>query len=46
MVLLSVFAVVVLIAGPGAWGPFGPLLLAGTVMTAIERIVIGVRRLA
>jgi hypothetical protein len=46
MVLLSVFAVVVLIAGPGAWRPFGPLLLAGTVLTAIERIVVGVRRLA
>jgi CDP-diacylglycerol--glycerol-3-phosphate 3-phosphatidyltransferase len=46
MVLLAVFAVAVLIAGPGGWGPFGPLLLAGTVLTAIERIVVGVRRLA
>jgi CDP-diacylglycerol---glycerol-3-phosphate 3-phosphatidyltransferase len=46
MVLLSIFAVAVLVVGPGAWGPFGPLLLVGTVLTAVERIVVGVRRLA
>jgi CDP-diacylglycerol--glycerol-3-phosphate 3-phosphatidyltransferase len=46
MALLSVFAVAVFVAGSAAWGPFGPLLLAGTILTAVERIVIGVRRLA
>ena len=30
MALLSIFAVAVLIAGPDAWWPFGPLLVAGT----------------
>lgn len=45
MALLSVFAVAVLIAGAGAWGAFGPLLLAGTVLTGVERVVVGVRRL-
>ena len=44
MVLLAVFAVVVFVVGPAAWGPFGPLLLAGTILTAIERIVVGIRR--
>ena len=43
MVMLAAFAVAVLLVGPGAWGPFGPLLLAGTILTAIERIVIGIR---
>ncbi|HEV8545218.1 MAG TPA: hypothetical protein VGQ64_02935 [Candidatus Limnocylindrales bacterium] len=46
MALLSVFAVAALVAGPAAWGPFGPLLLIGTTLTAIERIVVGIRRLA
>lgn len=46
MALLAVCAVAALIAGPDAWGPFGPLLLLGTVLTAAERIVVGVRRLA
>ena len=46
MILLAVFAVAVLIVGPEAWGPFGPLLLAGTILTAVERIVVGIRRLA
>ncbi len=45
MVLLSTFAIIVLIAGPQAWWPFGPILLVGTILTAAERIVIGVRRL-
>jgi archaetidylinositol phosphate synthase len=43
MVMLAAFAVAVFIIGPQAWGPFGPLLLAGTILTAIERIVIGIR---
>jgi phosphatidylglycerophosphate synthase len=43
MVMLAAFAVAVFIVGPGAWGPFGPLLLGGTILTAIERIVIGIR---
>lgn len=46
MVLLSVFAVAALVAGPTAWGPFGPLLVIGTILTAVERIVVGIRRLA
>ena len=46
MALLSVFAVAAFVAGSGAWAWFGPLLLAGTVLTLIERIVVGVRRLA
>ena len=29
MVLLSVGALAVIIVGPAAWGPFGPLLLLG-----------------
>jgi phosphatidylglycerophosphate synthase len=46
MVLLAVFAVAAFIVGPDAWGPFGPLLLVGTALTAVERIVVGIRRLA
>ena len=46
MALLSVFAVGAFVAGSGAWAWFGPLLLVGTVVTLIERIVVGVRRLA
>jgi CDP-diacylglycerol--glycerol-3-phosphate 3-phosphatidyltransferase len=45
MVLVSVFALAVLVLGPTAWAPFGPLLLIGTTLTALERIVVGVRRL-
>lgn len=45
MVLLSVFAILVLVGGPELWWPFGPLLLIGTALTTLERIVIGVRRL-
>ncbi len=44
MVLLAVFAMAVFVVGPQAWGLFGPLLLAGTILTAVERIVIGIRR--
>ena len=46
MVMLGVFAVAVFIVGPEAWGPFGPVLLVGTILTAVERIVVGMRRLA
>jgi len=46
MVLLAVFAIAAFVVGPEAWGPFGPLLLAGTILTAVERIVVGIRRLA
>jgi phosphatidylglycerophosphate synthase len=45
MALLSVFAIAVLVLGPDAWWPFGPFLLVGTVLTALERIVVAVRRL-
>ena len=45
MALLAGCAVAVWIVGPEAWGPFGPLLLLGTVLTAVERIVVGARRL-
>ena len=45
MILLSVFAILVLVRGPDAWAVFGPLLLVGTVLTAAERIVVGIRRL-
>jgi phosphatidylglycerophosphate synthase len=46
MILLGVFAVAVFLVGPNAWGPFGPILLVGTILTAVERIVVGIRRLA
>ena len=45
MALLAVFAIAVLIAGPGAWAPFGPLLLLGTSLTALERLVTALRAL-
>ena len=46
MILLAVFAVAVFIVGPEAWGPFGPVLLVGTILTAVERVIVGIRRLA
>jgi phosphatidylglycerophosphate synthase len=46
MMLLAVFAVAAFIVGPEAWGPFGPALLVGTILTAAERVGIGIRRLA
>jgi CDP-diacylglycerol--glycerol-3-phosphate 3-phosphatidyltransferase len=46
MILLAIFAIAALVVGPEAWGPFGPVLLAGTILTAVERIVVGIRRLA
>ena len=45
MVLVSVFAVAAFAYGPAAWGPFGVLLVIGTVLTALERVVVTIRRL-
>jgi CDP-diacylglycerol---glycerol-3-phosphate 3-phosphatidyltransferase len=45
MVLVGGFSVAAFVLGSSAWGPFGPLLLLGTVLTALERLVVGVRRL-
>ena len=45
MVLLSVFAIAVLILGPDAWWPFGPLLVIGTALTLAERVLIAIREL-
>ena len=45
MALLAAFAVAALVLGPSAWGPFGPVLLVGTVLTVIERIVGATRSL-
>ena len=46
MILLAAFSFGVFLLGPNAWGPFGPVLLVGTILTAAERIIVGVRRLA
>ena len=46
MALLAVSAIAVLLIGPGAWGPFGPVLLVGTVLTTIERFVGAARSLS
>ncbi|HEY6057160.1 MAG TPA: CDP-alcohol phosphatidyltransferase family protein [Candidatus Limnocylindrales bacterium] len=45
MVLVSACAVGWFVAGSAAWSVFGPLLLAGATLTAIERVVIAVRAL-
>ena len=45
MVLLAAFAVGALVLGPPAWGPFGPILLAGTVLTVAERSSVAIRQL-
>jgi CDP-diacylglycerol--glycerol-3-phosphate 3-phosphatidyltransferase len=45
MALLLAFSVAVLILGPGAWAPFGPLLAIGGALTLTERVVIAVREL-
>lgn len=45
MALLAVSAIVALVVGPAAWGPFGPLLLVGTFLTVIERTVVALRAL-
>ena len=46
MALLGVFSIAALIAGPDAWAPFGPLLVAGTFVTAADRLRTAWRRLA
>jgi hypothetical protein len=45
MILVSVFAVAAFVVGRAAWGPFGALLLLGTVLTALERVAVAIRRL-
>jgi phosphatidylglycerophosphate synthase len=45
MILVSVFAIAALVAGPPAWAWFGPLLVAGTFATFAERIVQSLRSL-
>jgi CDP-diacylglycerol--glycerol-3-phosphate 3-phosphatidyltransferase len=45
MALLAVFSVAALVLGPAAWGPFGPILLLGAVLTVIERTVVAIRAL-
>lgn len=45
MALLAVSSLAVVLVGDAAWSPFGPILLAGAALTAIERIAVGVRRL-
>ena len=45
MVLVGAFSVAAFIVGPSAWAWFGPLLLIGTALTALERIAVGIRRL-
>jgi len=45
MALLSAFAIAAFAVGPNAWGLFGPLLLAGTILTTVERTFVALRRL-
>ena len=48
MVLLVVCSLWALVAGPGAtapWAVFGPVLLVGTALTALERAVVAMRGL-
>jgi hypothetical protein len=48
MALLVVCCAWAFVAGPGdttAWSAFGPVLLAGTSLTLLERIAVAVRRL-
>jgi phosphatidylglycerophosphate synthase len=45
MALLAVFAIAALALGPSAWGPFGPVLLLGTVLTIAERVIGAIRSL-
>ena len=49
MTLLVICSVWAFVAGPPdttAWVAFGPILLIGTVLTLLERVVVAVRRLA
>lgn len=45
MLLLAIFAVLVFVFGPGTWWWFGPLLLLGASLTALERLYVALRRL-
>lgn len=48
MALLATCCVVAFVLGPAdtrAWAAFGPLLLLGTSLTVLERIVVAIRRL-
>ena len=45
MLLLSVVALGALAFGPGAWAPFGPILVIGGCLTLLERTVLAVREL-
>jgi CDP-diacylglycerol--glycerol-3-phosphate 3-phosphatidyltransferase len=48
MALLTVCCIVAFVLGPEdtrAWAAFGPLLLLGTALTLLERIVVAIRRL-
>ena len=48
MALLAVTCLVAFVLGPDdtrAWAAFGPLLLIGTSLTLVERLVVAVRRL-
>jgi phosphatidylglycerophosphate synthase len=45
MLLLGACAVGALVVGPPAWEVFGPLLLAGTALTLVERLVLAIRQL-
>ena len=45
MILLGAFAIAALVVGPSAWGPFGPVLLAGATATLVERLVVAMREL-
>lgn len=46
MLLLALFSIAALPAGPAAWSWFGPVLVIGTTLTAAERLVVALRRLA
>ena len=46
MVLLAVFSVAAFALGQDAWWWFGPLLLLGTALTFVERVVVALRELA
>ncbi|HEU5205818.1 MAG TPA: hypothetical protein VFU17_16115 [Candidatus Limnocylindrales bacterium] len=45
MALLTVCAIGVLVLGPDAWWPFGPLLAIGAALTLAERVLVAVREL-
>ena len=45
MVLLSAFAIAVVVIGPAAWAPFSILLALGTLATFVERVVGAMREL-